>query len=110
MRQYRTLLLLDDEYAYDFTRVAEPLMLYLQEVPPGSLLHVSLPWASPSVFVYRDWWIDERSLLPSFASLDALKRSADAGYFHDGTRLHLNLVEQRDRGYAQVEICTRAGC
>lgn len=108
--EYRTLLLLGDEYAYDFTPAVEPLVLHMQDVSAGTALHVSLPWTAPSVFIYRDWWIDARSLLRPFSSLDALKRSGESGYFHDGSRLHLNLVEQRDRGYAQVEICAWAGC
>jgi hypothetical protein len=60
--------------------------------------------------VYRDWWIDARNELPVYASVAALDAATGPGVHHDGVRLHLRMVVQDGREYAQVEVCRAALC
>lgn len=103
--EYRTNLLLDGSYSYSFSGSASHMRLNLTDIPAGTLLHVSLPWSGGAPYIYRDWWIDGRNLLTAHDSLQELRDSGASGYFFDGSRLHLNLLERDGRGYAQVEIC-----
>ncbi|MBA2665793.1 MAG: transmembrane domain-containing protein [Trueperaceae bacterium] len=107
---FRTLLRLDDTYGYTFAGSPGHLRLILQDVEPGDTLFVSHPHPDADVAIYRDWWIDERNRLTEYASLAALQAAAGAGFHLTGGTLHVRLVVQPDRSYAQVEICRAALC
>lgn len=110
---FRTLLRLDHDHHYSFTGTSEHVRLNLQDIPQGTSMTVSLPWPGAAPYIYRDWWIDERSLLPSFPSVAALQTASGPGYHHDGSTLHVKLVQREDdasRDWAQVEICRQAYC
>ena len=109
-RYFRALLPLGHAYAYAFDGDPGHLQVQLYDVAPGEALQVSLPWSGAAPSVYRDWWIDARSELPVFASVAALEAAAGAGMHHDGARLHLRLVAQDGRAYAQVEVCRTELC
>lgn len=69
-----------------------------------------MPYAGGSPYVYRDWWIDSRNLLWEFDSLTDFQNTQDPGFYHGGGRLHLRLVQQSGRSWAQVEICRQQLC
>ncbi len=107
---FRALLPLGHAYAYAFDGAPGHVQVLLYGVEAGEALRVSLPWAGAAPSVYRDWWIDARNELPTFGSVAALDAATGAGMHHDGGRLHLRLVVQDGRGYAQVEVCRATLC
>ncbi|TVR96198.1 MAG: transmembrane domain-containing protein, partial [Trueperaceae bacterium] len=109
-RSFRSVVRLDRDHGFTHAGHSDHVRVHLHDVEAGDAMLVSLPWPSPSPHVYRDWWIDDRNLLPTHASLAALVSSAGTGTFHDGTTLHVRLVVQDGRGYAQVEVCALRGC
>lgn len=109
-RAFRTLLRTDHDYAADWTGSSDRLRVILNDVGDGDAVLVSLPWPGDVPSAYRDWWIDDRALLPHFASPEALAAATGAGMHHDGARLHLRLEVQPGRSYAQVEVCRQHGC
>jgi cell migration-inducing and hyaluronan-binding protein len=108
---FRSVVPLGYDYAYDFgPATSGKFTLELSEAAPADTLLVSLPYAGQAPFVYRDWWIDQRSLLDSYPSLAALSGAPDTGYYHDGRRLYLKLVVQDRNDWAHLTVCRRAGC
>jgi len=110
LSRFRSNVRLDHGHAFEFAAASDHLRLHLQGVGEGDAMVVALPWLGDPPFVYRDWWIDERNLLPWLPGLAALHAAANAGAFHDGATLHLRLAVQPGRDYAQVEVCRTAGC
>lgn len=108
--RYRTILLLDDSYTLDYSGQVNHLRVNLSEVGPTDSLLVSLPYTGGVPFIYQDWWIDERSLVAEFTSLAELRASEVSGFHHDGARLHLKLVQDGDRDYAQLDVCSAELC
>lgn len=107
---FRALVPLGYAYGYAFEGAPDHLQVLLYDVAPGEVLRVSLPWAGAAPSVYRDWWIDARNELPVYASVAALDAATGPGVHHDGVRLHLRMVVQDGREYAQVEVCRAALC
>jgi len=112
---FRTLLPLGHDYHYRFDRGApDAFTLELAAARPGDALLVSLPYTGAAPYVYRDWWIDARSLVPAYASLAALRAADGPGLHHDGARLWLKLQVQDPGGdgrdWAHLTVCRRVGC
>ena len=109
-RVFRTLLRPAYAYAATWSGTSDRLRVILQDVAPGDAMLVSLPWTGAAPYAYRDWWVDDRALLGAYPSPEALAAAPGAGYHFDGERLHLRLVVQSGRDYAQVELCRARGC
>lgn len=109
-RSFRTIVRLDFDHAIAFDGGSDHLRLHLYDVADGDAMLVSLPWTGDAPYVYRDWWIDERSRLPWFDDLGTLLAHDGAGTALVDGRLHVRLVVQAGRGYAQVEVCRWQGC
>lgn len=112
-RHFRTVVRLGHEYSYEHAGAApSSFSIDLGEAVPGDRLVVSVPYSGDAPFVYRDWWLDPRSLIQGYATLAQLRGGADTGYYLDeaGGRLFLLMVVQADREYARLTICRSAGC
>ncbi|MCC6310954.1 MAG: transmembrane domain-containing protein [Trueperaceae bacterium] len=111
---YRSVVRLGYEYRYEHTRgTPANFSVDLGDVAKGDRLVVSMPYGGTDTpYVYRDWWIDGRNLMPAYWSLATLRDGADSGYFLDpgAGRLYLLLVQQGDRDYARLTVCQKAGC
>ncbi len=111
---YRSVVRTGYEYVYEHTgNTPTNFSIDLNDVVKGDRMIVSVPYSgTPEPFIYRDWWIDARSLIPSYMSLMALRSATDTGYFLDAPsrRLYLMLVQQGDRDYARLTVCQKAGC
>ena len=105
---FYTSLRLGGAYALAPTGTSAHLRLGFDNRQPGDALRLSLP-ISGTPAIYRDWWVDERNRLKKVA-LAELDKSTGDSYAQEGGKLYLNLVVQKDRGYAEVEICAAALC
>ena len=113
-RHYRSIIRLGSEYAYEHTRgTPAEFSIGLGEVKAGDRLVVSVPYRGvESPAIYRDWWIDSRSLLPPYGSVASLRTGTETGYYLDAGsgRLYLLLMVQPGRDYARVTVCQTPGC
>lgn len=116
-RHFRTLLRHDGSYHYHLgsgSTLPGRFTLQLQDMQEGDAMIVSLPYAGGSApFVYRDWWIDDRSLIPAVGSLGALQAHDDSAYHWDGSRLYLRMALQEtddDRDWAHLTFCRTRLC
>lgn len=116
---FRTMLPLGHDYVYTFAGAApHRFTIELGQVEAGEHLLVSLPYSGEQPYIYRDWWIDKRSLLSPYSSLSALRGADDTGYYLDrgAQRLYLLLrvqvagEGQEQRDYAHLSVCAKAGC
>ncbi len=116
-RHFRTLLRHDGSYHYQFgggSNLPRRFTLQLQDMQEGDAMIVSLPYTGGDPpFIYRDWWIDERSRIPSVGSLSALQAFDDSAYHWDGSRLYLRMALQEtndDRDWAHLTFCRTLLC
>ncbi len=114
-RHYRSVMPYGPEYRYEHAGSSPSVFsIDLGEARPGDRLVVSVPYVrqGSTAFVYRDWWIDPRNLMPVYGSVDSLRAGTVSGYFADAAkgRLYLLLIVQEDRDYARLTVCRTAGC
>ena len=112
--RFRSLLPLGYAYRYELEGpLPAHLRVQLADVAPGESLQLSLPYARSEAFIYRDWWIDERSRVQPAQSLaELLGSSGDRYYLADG-ELHLKLQVrpgEAGRDWAVLDLCQQALC
>ncbi len=109
---FRSLVPLGSDYHYHHSGAIAPrLTVELAAVTEGDWLIVSLPYYGGGPFVYRDWWVDPRSQIQGYGSLNALRNGLDTGLYYDPAgRLYLKLQVQPNREYAHLTICSRELC
>ena len=110
---FRALLPIGNEYSYRFAgNTPRALSVELGSVGAGDAMVVSMPYTHAAPRIYRDWWIDNRNLVPPYGSLNSLRTGADTGYYFDADtqRLYLRLQVQDKRDYAHLTVCTTDLC
>ena len=84
------------------------LRLELEERAVGDTLRLDIPYPSePSL--YRDWWVDNRNKLKKVAPADLDATGGDSYAYANGT-LSLKLVVQKDKDWAELELCANDLC
>jgi len=112
-RNYRALVPVGFDYHYDWVGVApEEFTVDMYDVEEGDTLVVSVPYDGAQPFIYRDWWIDDRSLISNYGTLGNFTGGTDSGYFLDtlNGRLYLRLAQRDDREWAHLTVCSVRGC
>ncbi|HRQ10861.1 MAG TPA: G8 domain-containing protein [Trueperaceae bacterium] len=113
-RHYRSIVPFQREYRYEHSGLSpSTFSIDLGEARPGDRLVVSVPFRQAATpFVYRDWWLDPRGLVPPYSSAAALRTGPSSGYFVDSSndRLYLLLIVREDHDYARLTVCRAAGC
>ncbi len=111
LSHFSTSALEGESYAYAFGGATpDHLRLLMWHAEPAETVRVDLPYPHPQVYLYRDWWIDSRSLLTEVAGLAELEASSGDSYLLAGGTLHLKLVVQEDRPWAVIDVCRNEGC
>lgn len=110
---FRALVPVGSEYHYQLAgNTPRALTVELGSVQPGDSMIVSIPYTGDMPFIYRDWWIDNRNVLPRYTSLASLRSAADTGfYFEENSgRIYLKLLVQEGRDYAHLSVCSQNLC
>src|SRR5690606_32608089 len=83
---FRALVPAGNEYHYQLSgNSPAQLTVELGAVAAGDAMIISLPYTGTTPFIYRDWWIDARSQLRTYASANALRAGEGTGfYYHEG--------------------------
>ena len=110
-RYYRSLVPIGFDYHYALAGVApDEFTIDMYDIELGDTLVVSVPYEGADPFIYRDWWVDDRNVIPKFTSRPAFEGSDLSGYYREGVRLYLRLAQQDDRTWAHLTICRERGC
>jgi cell migration-inducing and hyaluronan-binding protein len=108
---YRALVPIGYDYHYGLAGVApDQFTIDMYDVDPGDALVVSVPYDGTDPYIYRDWWVDDRNVIPKFTSRSAFEASDLTGYYREGGRLYLRLAQRDDRTWAHLTICRERGC
>lgn len=110
-RHYRALVPIGYQYHYDLNGVApQEFTIDIDDLRAGDTMVVSVPFSGTDPFVYRDWWIDDRNVIPTFTSYTSFMTSTQPGIYRQGDRLYLRLTQQGDRDWAHLTVCRTRGC